>query len=159
MRFLKSVLFQLCMGIVIFFMGRLIPRKWIKEERFPFKSYRFEKNGEIYNKLKIMQWKTKLPDASLIISKFFPKLLPAKRLENQEKIPVLIKETCVAEATHTAAGILGFACVLIWGGIGSWLASILFFLYNVPYVLMQRFNRPRLIRVNAMLKRRSEMAE
>ncbi len=158
MRFLKSILFQICMGIVVFFIGRLIPRKWIREDKFPFKSYRFEKNGEIYHKIKIMQWKTKLPDASLIISKFLPKFLPAKRLENQEKIPVLIKETCIAEATHTAAGILGFVCIPIWGGIGSWLAAILFSLYNVPYVLMQRFNRPRLIRVNAMIKRKSEMA-
>lgn len=154
MRFLRSVLFHLCMGLVVFLIGRLLPRRWIREDKFPYKSFRFEKNGEIYHKIKIMQWKTKLPDASLIISKFLPKFLPAKRLENQEKIPVLIKETCVAEATHSVAAILGFIPVFIWGGVGAWLSAILFFAYNLPYVLMQRFNRPRLIRVNEMLRGR-----
>ena len=154
MRFLRSVLFHLCMGLVVFLVGRLFPRRWIREDKFPYKSFRFEKNGEIYHKIKIMQWKTKLPDASLIISKFLPKFLPAKRLENQEKIPVLIKETCVAEATHSIAAILGFIPVFIWGGVGAWLSAILFFAYNLPYVLMQRFNRPLLIRVNEMLRGR-----
>ena len=154
MRFLRSVLFHLCMGLVVFLIGRLLPRRWIREDKFPYKSFRFEKNGEIYHKIKIMQWKTKLPDASLIISKFLPKFLPAKRLENQEKIPVLIKETCVAEATHSVAAILGFIPVFIWGGVGAWLSAILFFAYNLPYVLMQRFNRPRLIRAYEMLRGR-----
>ena len=154
MRFLRSVLFHLCMGVVVFLIGRLLPRRWIREDKFPYKSFRFEKNGEIYHKIKIMQWKTKLPDASLIISKFLPKFLPAKRLENQKKIPVLIKETCVAEATHSVAAILGFIPVFIWGGVGAWLSAILFFAYNLPYVLMQRFNRPRLIRANEMLRGR-----
>lgn len=160
MRFLKSLLFHLCMGLAVFAIGRAFPRKWIKEDQFPFKSFRFEKNGEIYHKLKIMQWKTRLPDASVMISKllkkcmpkFLPKLFPTKRLENQEKIPVLIKETCVAEATHSVAAILGFIPTFIWGGVGAWLSAVLFFVYNVPYVLMQRFNRPRLIRANALLQ-------
>ena len=148
------------MGLVVFLLGRIVPRKWIKEDKFPFKSFRFEKNGEVYHKIKIMRWKTRLPDASVIISKlltkcmpnFLPRFLPTKRLETQEKIPVLIKETCVAESTHLAAAILGFLPVFLWGGIGSWLSAVLFFVYNVPYVLMQRFNRPRLVRVNAMLQ-------
>ena len=167
MRFLKSVLFHLCMGVVVFLFGRILPRKWIREDKFPFKSFRFEKNGEIYHKIGIMQWKTRLPDASVIISKllskcmpkFLPKFLPTKRLETQGKIPVLIKETCVAEATHSVAAALGFLPVLLWGGIGSWLSAVLFFVYNVPYVLMQRFNRPRLVRVNALLQCRQAGGE
>lgn len=158
MRFLRSMLFHLCMGLVVFLIGRLIPRRWIREDRFPFKSFRIEKNGEIYHKIRIMQWKTKLPDASLIISKFLPAFLPAKRLENQKKIPVLIKETCVAEVTHSVAAILGFIPIFIWGGVGSWLSAILFFVYNLPYVLMQRFNRPRLIRVQKLLQSREQVS-
>lgn len=155
MRFLYSILYILCVGIVVFLLGRLYPRKWLRADCFPFKSFKFEKNGMIYNKIKIMKWKTKLPDASLIITKVLPKFMPRKRLDNENNIPTLINETCIAEATHVVAAILGFGCVFIWNGIGGWIMSILFLLFNIPFVIMQRFNRPRLITADVMLKRRN----
>ena len=155
MRFLYSILYTLCVGIVVFLLGRLYPRKWLRVDRFPFKSFKFEKNGTIYNKIKIMKWKTKLPDASLIITKVLPKFMPRKRLEDEKEIPTLISETCIAEVTHVLAAILGFGCVFVWNGIGGWIMSILFLLFNIPFIIMQRFNRPRLIKADMMLKRRN----
>ena len=155
MQFLYSFLYILCVGILVFLLGRLYPRKWLRVDCFPFKSFKFEKNGTIYNKLKIMKWKTKLPDASLIITKVFPRFMPRKRLDDEEKIPTLINETCIAETTHVVAAILGFGCVFVWDGIGGWIMSILFLLFNIPFIIMQRFNRPRLITANMMLTRRN----
>ena len=102
-----------------------------------------------------MEWKTKLPDASLIITKVLPKFMPRKRLDNENDVPTLINETCIAEATHVIASILGFGCVFIWKGAGGWIMSILFLLFNIPFIIMQRFNRPRLITADMMLKRRN----
>ena len=155
MQFLYSFLYILSVGFLVFILGRLYPRKWLRVDCFPFKSFKFEKNGTIYNKLKIMKWKTKLPDASLIITKVLPKFMPRKRLDDEEKIPTLINETCIAEATHVVAAILGFGCVFVWDGIGGWIMSILFLLFNIPFIIMQRFNRPRLITADMMLKRRN----
>ena len=155
MYFLYSILYILYVGVMVFLLGRLYPRKWLRVDRFPFKSFKFEKNGTIYNKIKIMKWKTKLPDASLIITKILPRFMPRKRLDDEKKIPTLINETCIAEATHVIAAILGFGCVFVWNGIGGWIVSILFLLFNIPFVIMQRFNRPRLISADMMLKRRS----
>ena len=155
MSFLFSLAYILSMSILVFLLGRVFPRKWLCPNSFPFKSYAFEKEGKIYGKLKIMSWKTKLPDASVLIGKIFPRFMPTKRLESEIKIPTLIEETCIAEAAHKLAAILGFGCVAIWEGIGGWVMSLLFLLINVPFVIMQRFNRPRLIKANMMLKRRS----
>ena len=155
MQFLYSFFYILIVAIFVFLLGRLYPQRWLYVDRFPFKSFRFEKNGTIYNKLKIMKWKTKLPDASLIITKILPGFMPRKRLDDEKKIPILIRETCIAEATHVAAAILGFGCVFLWDGVGGWIMSILFLLINIPFIIMQRFNRPRLIAADMMLKRRN----
>ena len=158
MHFWHSIRYLLCVGIVIFFLGRLYPRKWLRTDAFPFKSFKFEKNGAIYDKIKIMKWKTKLPDASIIITKIIPKFMPTKRLDDEKKIPILISETCIAEVTHVVAAILGFRCVFIWKGIGGWIVSILFLIINIPFIIMQRYNRPRLKRAYEMLQRRMVFA-
>lgn len=153
MQFWKTIRYILCTSIVVFILGRVFPRKWIFEDRFPFKSFGFEKGGRIYNKIGIMKWKTKLPDASVTITKILPKFMPRKRIDQGDQIPILIKETCVAEATHVLVSFLGFGCVFIWNGIGGWIVSIAFLLFNIPFIIIQRFNRPRLIRANMMMSR------
>ena len=153
MQFWKIIRYILCTSIVVFILGRVFPRKWIFEDRFPFKSFGFEKGGRIYNKIGIMKWKTKLPDASVTITKILPKFMPRKRIDQGDQIPILIKETCIAEATHVLVAILGFGCVFIWNGIGGWIVSIVFLLFNIPFIIIQRFNRPRLIRANMMMSR------
>lgn len=153
MQFWKTIRYILCTSIVVFILGRVFPRKWIFEDRFPFKSFGFEKGGRIYNKIGIMKWKTKLPDASVTITKILPKFMPRKRIDQGDQIPILIKETCIAEATHVLVAILGFGCVFIWNGIGGWIVSIVFLLFNIPFIIIQRFNRPRLIRANMMMSR------
>ena len=155
MSFWRSIGYLLCISIAVFILGRLYPRKWLRTDAFPFKSFKFEKNGTIYNKIKIMKWKTKLPDASLNITKILPRFMPKKRLENENNIPVLINETCIAEATHVIAAILGFGCVFVWKGVGGWIMSVLFLLFIILFIIMQRFNRPRLITADMMLKRRN----
>lgn len=150
MQLLRTIHYILCTSVVVFILGRVYPRKWIFENRFPFKSFRFEKDGRIYNKINIMKWKTKLPDASVIITKIIPCFMPRKRLDQNNQIPILIKETCIAEITHVLAAILGFGCVFIWEGVGGWIVSIAFLLFNIPFIIIQRFNRPRLITANMM---------
>jgi len=149
MRFIYCILYLILSGLTIFFLGRAIPRKWIKEDKFPFRLFKFEKNGLIYEKLRIKVWKTKLPDASVIISKIVPNFMPTKRIEknNKEKVKILIKETCVAESNHFLSAISGLLCIKIWKGIGGWIISLIYFIWNIPFILIQRYNRPRLISV------------
>ena len=136
-------------SVAIYLAGRFLPRKWIFEKAFPFKCFGFEKEGKLYEKLRVHQWKTKVPDASVVMHRLFPKWIPKKRIDGdfRNQIPILIKETCVAEATHFAAILSGFACIPLWNGIGGHLMAWLFALLNLPFILIQRYNRPRLLRI------------
>lgn len=146
MKFLFCLIYLLTLSVFVFFIGRIIPRSWIKEDKFPFKSFKWEKNGLIYEKLKIKKWKTKLPDASLVLNKIIPNLYPTKRMKNsdKEKTKILIKESCVAEGTHKVVSILGFLCIYIWKSFGGVTVAVAFYLFNVPFIIIQRYNRPRL---------------
>lgn len=147
MQFLDCVLFLVISGLAIFLIGRIFPRQWIKADKFPFKSYKWEQNGKFYEKLKVKKWKTKLPDASVIIGKIFPKFMPKKRINGADKrnIKVLVKETCVAEFTHLTSALLGLFCIKLWKGWGA-LVSAVWIALNLPFVIIQRYNRPRLIK-------------
>ena len=60
-----------------------------------------------------------------------------------EKLPVLIKECCVAETTHAVCFVLGFIPVAIWPGVASAVLSVLWALTHIPPIIIQRYNRPR----------------
>lgn len=155
MEFLHCIIYLASMGILVFLIGRYFPRKWILENKFPFCDFKFEDNGLFYERIfKIKKWKTKWPDASMILHKFFPKHYPKKRIErcDKQKIPVLIKESCIAESTHVIAGLLGFLCIKIWKKSGGIVLSITWALFNLPPILIQRYNRPRLKRALLLIK-------
>ena len=133
-------------SLLAFFVGRMMPYSWFSYDRFPYKSFPFEKNGKIYLKLKINKWQSKVPD----MSKIFPDLIPAKKLldNSEEALNVLIKETCIAELIHWMFAVIGLAglwiCPNVWGGL-------IIFVYVVvghfPFILIQRYNRPRLVKL------------
>lgn len=131
--------------ILAFFIGRILPKGWFHAELFPYRSFSFEKGGKIYNKLHIRKWMNKVPD----MSKVFPALMPAKKMEDgyHDNLPLMVQETCIAEFIHLAEGIAGFYCMTIWPGGGGFILGLLVFLCNLPFIFIQRYNRPRLMKV------------
>ncbi|MBQ8434322.1 MAG: hypothetical protein IJX23_05930 [Clostridia bacterium] len=153
MGFLHCIIYLLSTQILLFFTGRLFPRKWLKPNSFPFRAYKCEKGGRIYEKIHIQKWKTKLPDASVILNKIIPGIMPKKRLDvkTRDKMQLLVKESCIAEANHAFAALTGFVCVRIWRKTGGWIVAVANFVIHVPFVLIQRYNRPRLQKMVAKM--------
>ena len=145
MDWLYSAIIILGSGLLVFILGRIFPRSWINPYNFYFKAWKWEKEGKIYEKIKIKKWKTKWPDFSNIITKILPKIMPKKRLDVSavQKLPILIKESCVAETTHTICFVLGFIPIAIWPGVASAVLSLLWALTHIPPIIIQRYNRPR----------------
>ncbi|MBQ9833504.1 MAG: glycosyl-4,4'-diaponeurosporenoate acyltransferase [Clostridia bacterium] len=144
MGFIGCFVYLFFLGILSFFVGRIIPKKWIDPSKFPFKEFRFENGGKLYEKLNIKKWQNKLPD----MSKIFPKLISPKRITEKANIEMLqnmLHETCVAEMTHVLLPLAALPCLLLWRGIKG---KIIYFIYvvlgNLPYIVIQRYNRPRL---------------
>ncbi|MBQ4110297.1 MAG: glycosyl-4,4'-diaponeurosporenoate acyltransferase [Clostridia bacterium] len=145
MEFIKCLIYLGCMGFLFFLVGRTLPRRWFQEDCFPYKSYKFEKDGKIYIKTGVRKWKNKLPD----MSRIFPSIIPAKRINGDfsGKASLLVEETRIAEQIHYLLILAGFLCIKIWKGFGGIVVSVLFAIGNIPFIMIQRYNRPKLIRI------------
>ena len=149
--FLSCALYLAVIGILGFFLGRILSKNRFCTDRFPFRSLPFEQDGRIYEKLKIRAWQIRVPDMSRIL----PALMPPKQFRGErERLPEMIRETCVAELTHELLSMLGLLCLAIWPGAGGVIVTLVYILIgNLPFILIQRFNRPRLLRLLARTSR------
>lgn len=147
MNFLKCILYMAAVGVVSFVLGRLVPKGWFDWERFPYRPFSFEKGGKFYHRLKIRQWQDKIPDMSRIL----PGLMPRKQMPEHptvKNITRMLQETCVAELTHWLLCLAGLFLLWLWPGVGGiLLAFVYIFFGNLPFVAVQRYNRPRLRRM------------
>ncbi len=147
MDFLKCVCYLAATGILFFIAGRLLAGHRFRYDAFPFCSFPFEEEGKLYKDLKLPQWQNKLPDMSRICKK----IMPPKRLEGRpdaETLRGMINETCIAELIHVLLCVSGLGVLWIWRGIGGVLLYIVYCLIgNVPFILIQRYNRPRFVKL------------
>lgn len=158
MNLLKCAIYLALTGIAGFFIGRIIPKGWLKPEKGWFRSFAFERSGAVYEKLGIRKWHKRLPDMSRIL----PFMMPAKNLSGnyEERLPVMIQETCIAEIVHIAVSILGLRCLWMWPGVGGIIVTIINIgLLNLPFIMIQRYNRPRLLRLQQKLLKKVDKKE
>ena len=146
-------------GVVSFVLGRLVPKEWFDYTRFPYRSFAFEKGGKIYEAISIAKWQSRVPD----MSRIFPKLMPAKKIParpDEQTLLVMIRETCAAEATHALLILAGLGLLAIWPGAGGILLYLIYaILGNLVFLIIQRYNRPRLVRLyERMCAKRSKEA-
>ncbi len=127
-----------------------LPARYFKCDNFIFKSRDWEQQGEFYSRVfKIKMWKGYLPDGSALSNVGMRK----KHLVDCSPggIDRFIEESCRAELSHLLAvfpfWVFGFFCPPIVVPI-MLLYSVL---VNIPCVLAQRYNRPRLVRLRARL--------
>ena len=146
MNFWKCFCFLIITGVIAFFAGRILPKKWFRADLFPYRSYKFELDGRIYDKLHIRKWQNKVPS----MSKILPFMMPAKNLSGdyKKRLPRMLQETCVAELIHTLNCFVGLYCLKLYPGVGGVIILILYItLFNLPFIIIQRYNRPRLMRL------------
>ena len=106
---LKCILYLAVIGVASFVIGRLLLKSWLHEDRFPFRPFAFERQGKLYEKLKIKSWQNKLPD----MSRLCKHCMPAKKMNADTlwELPLMIKETCVAEFIHLLLPLAGLYCL------------------------------------------------
>lgn len=104
---------------------------WFKERAF---------EPKLYKKLKVKKWKKRFPT-------FNPQDF---QLENRS-VEEIVQVTCQSEIVHEVNMGLSFVPVIFSVWFGSFavfvITSLLACLYDSVFVIMQRFNRPRLMRL------------
>lgn len=139
--FWRCALYLAVLGVAAHPLGQALPRKWFCAEKAPWRSAPWEKGGRIYLKLGIRKWKDHLPDMS--------RLMPDMVRKDLGSDPaVLVQETCVAECVHFCLGLLSLgAFALCRSGWMVCIVAVYILLGNLPFQIIQRYNRPRLLRL------------
>ncbi len=142
----QCVTYLIVLGVTAFILGRVVPKRWFRHDQFPFHVANPQKESDLYNALGVKTWKDKLPDMSVIL----PGVLPSKRLPatiTPEHIMMMVEETCIAEWVHLLLLLLGSVCFIIWKNVVCRIISIVYGVGNLLYIIIQRYNRPKLLRL------------
>ena len=142
-------------GLLAHFVGEALPRRWFHYDRRPYLPWNWEKEGRFYEKkLHISHWKDLVPDKSQIVKSSVTKSVGNDA--HTAHLESLLAETCVAEAVHWALLIL--SPILFWT-MRLPLSIPGFLIYNVCNLLslvIQRYNRPRLVTLLRYERKREE---
>ena len=152
MPLLYSLLYLLLLGILAHFIGEAIPASWFHPTKGIYRCWKWEKGGSVYNAIGIAKWKNKLPDLSRVLKDMVPKTVSGKpTAESLERFAI---ETCRAEIVHDVLCLCSIPIYFFWWNIWGILIPVLYTLCNIPFILIQRYNRPVLVRLAQRLKER-----
>ena len=153
MELLWSFFVAIFIGIISHFYGQALPRKWFHGDKFPYKSFRWEQEGRIYRRIGVHKWQEKLPDLSRVARGMVPKRMKADMTARD--VRTLIAEECVAEHVHTVLCIVFLYVAEFWES-GTWfLLWCIYTVGNLPFIIAQRYNRPKLVRILKRLEKRA----
>lgn len=139
---LVFILFSMAMTIIC----EKLPEKIYYYKKWMFRERNWENKGSIYEKyFDVKKWKTKLPDISDFMKWRFNKKHLAE--PNVDYLSVFITESCKSEFTHWMI-IVSTLLFILWSTIEVTVVMFLLAsLLNLPYIIIQRYNRPRLVRL------------
>ncbi len=146
---MKHIIYNIVYGAVcsltILFVGIFVPRKYFNYENAVFREKSFERGGKLYTECHINEWKGKLPDMSKYVKGLLEKKISGN--EDEEGLWMLVQETCVAETAHYILILLSVGMIIIANDAVGFLCALAYALGNVPYIMIQRYNRPRLLKM------------
>lgn len=137
-----------CFGVA--YLVRLIPESLYIKNQWFFKEHPFEK--KLYKILRLNKWKDRLPEWGKVWH--FEKKNLDKEL-SLKYVDQFILETKYSEIGHLGMAVAGFACVLVNPGdyvVMAFSCSIINLFIQMPFCLIQRYNRPRLLRLKLRLE-------
>lgn len=141
----KFVLTAGAIGLASHCLGEALPRRWFRYNAAPWRAFRWEREGKIYRRVGIERWKDRLPDASRHAGDMVRKRLEGDR--SAEHLLRLVRETCVAECIHWLLWLVSPVLLAVMKKPWSLVMTALYGLSNLPFILIQRYNRPRLARL------------
>ncbi len=139
------------MGVSSFF--RKVPDKYYAKKKKWYRPFSWEDEGRIWQEVfRVKEWKDLVPEASSFVEAAYSK----KSLKNTkpETIKKFIIETKRGEDVHWASMLpapLFFLFNPPWAG---GLIIVYALLSNVPFIIIQRYNRPRLERLYKLAVRK-----
>ncbi len=140
-----NAIFWVAVHFACGYLVHLLPDSLYRSELLLFRIRRWEKRGLVYKRyLRIHVWKDRLPEAGAFFS-FHPFNKSHLARYDKDYLSRFVLETCRAELAHLLP-FLFYPLCLSWN---PWPANLIMFLYvviaNVPFIIIQRYNRARLL--------------
>jgi glycosyl-4,4'-diaponeurosporenoate acyltransferase len=132
-----------------------IPNRYFHPAKFPFASFKFEQEGAFYRKwLRVHSWKKFLPDGGALMGADYRK----KNLEHVTHMNLqrFLLESCRAEMSHILAILPFWAFGFIAPPEVIWIMFIYAVAINMPCIIAQRYNRPR---IQSLINKRFQKEE
>ena len=143
-------------GLLSHVFGELLPREKFHYDRPPYRPLDWEENGSFYSRvLHIRKWRHLLPDKSKAVKSMYQKKLDGDF--SSKHLGRLLEESCVAEFVHCALIAVAPFVALFADGACCGVCMVLFMVGNVPFVIIQRYNRPKLARLLVAAQKREEL--
>ena len=133
------------------------PNRYFSPNSFFFRSHSWEKEGLIYQQVFLVKrWKHLLPDGGGVSKKrgFKKKNLQSFDEENLERFLI---ESARGEMTHWLPIFFFWIFWFFTPPIVPWIMLIYALLINMPCIIAQRYNRPRVQRLLLHLKGRDKL--
>lgn len=142
---LKGIVYLLALSALAHPLGQALPRRWFHWEKWPWAAASFEQGGRFWRRLGVHRWKDKVPDMSRLMGDMVKKKLQP---QGRTDYVLLVQETCVAECVHFVLMLLAFGAFFFCrSGWIVFFVAIYILLGNLPFWIIQRYNRPRLVRL------------
>ncbi len=143
---LSNALFWVIVHFLSSFLVHFIPSRFYDYKNIFFREKSIENRGLLYKKYFFIQkWKDKIPEAGkfLGLHPFSKKHFESK---NKEYIERFILETCRGELAHTLPFLFLPICFVFSPPVASIIMSLYALFSNLPFIMVQRYNRIRLVK-------------
>jgi glycosyl-4,4'-diaponeurosporenoate acyltransferase len=139
------------LSVAFGYAGRRLPTHWLFHDTPITRIRAFENQGRTWQKyLVVRRWKDRLPEAGAFFGG-----VSKKHLRSRAGLHALLPETRRAELVHWAL-VASAPLFALWNPAPLTVAMVAFAMVaNVPCIVVQRFNRARLLRLAAIEARRS----
>ncbi|MEZ7171943.1 glycosyl-4,4'-diaponeurosporenoate acyltransferase [Sporosarcina sp. OR05] len=141
-----DVLAWFVVHLVLSFTVQRIPLAFFNRHERWFTQFAWEREGAFWQRFcKVKRWKGYIPDGTLFVRDGFNK----RQLHGRDStsLSLFLLESRRAEYVHWLMIVPSFLFFL-WNPLwAAWLNVLYAVLFNVPLIIIQRYNRPRLERI------------
>lgn len=155
---LINMMLMIIWHLTVLIICMVLPRSFFEPTKKLYVTRKWEKNGNLYIKnFKIKKWKDYLPQ---FVAKggFSKKHLPSSKNVDAGYLKVFISETCRAEWNHLMCSMYFIVSFCINSVENAVIFSLIPIICNFPFLIIQRYNRIRLLKLEKKYTRQSHVS-
>lgn len=138
-----NIVAWLCIHLGVSGFVSVAPEAFVNAFAGIYRVRRWETQAKVYERLGVKKWKDRLPEAR----KWFRRGKTAAHLRNPSQWDRFEKQTNRSELSHWVQMLAAPFFFLFNPPWAGWIMVVYAILFNLPFIIVQRYNRVRMMRV------------